>query len=569
MRFPLRLKFFFFATLLAVLPLALVSQILSALARDELKSAANEDLTLVAAELRAQFDNTFEGRWLTPLLVIRNGIDSSELGIPQKVSLMTLGLQDMPDVVALQLSIDGSDLPILVTQEAFAERLANAGLDPVEALTTPADFITAIEHTRQMGRPIVNHLPETGDWMATLALPLTARIAGRPVTLSAKINLSSLGDLVQNHPFAQRGEITVVDQAGRRVLDRDTALLDARAIVADAMPLIMAGARADALLPYERPDGTRMLGAYAFPAWFHWAVITELSEDNAYAVVNAIMRQILIIGLVGFVIASAGALIFARSLTGLILQIGQVVERVGQGDFAARVERIRTRDEIGELAQRINQMIAHLSERLELMKFVSRGTMSAIRQADTEGMERGGERRHVSVIFTDIRGYTAFSERVAPEVVIDVLNQYFEVQTSIVERLSGDVDKFVGDALVAVFEGDRHEERAVTCGVEITKALAKLLERHPEHNLQVGVGVASGEVVMGAMGARQRMDFTVLGSTVNLAARLCSKADPDQVLVDEASRKASHASTLVFEALHPLQLKGYTQPVPVFSADVM
>ncbi len=567
MRFPLRLKFFVFAALLAVAPLALVGQNLTRLARDELKSAANEDLTTVATELRGAFDNTFQGRWLTPLMVIRNGIDSNELGVPQKVSLLTLGLEELPQVVALQLSVQGSDLPILVTNEGFAAKLAEAGLDPVKTLSTAPDLIKAIEGTGQFGRPVIGQLEETGDWIATLALPLNTTIAGRQVTMAAKIELSILGEMVRRHPFAQRGEITVIDQAGRRVLGAAPELLNDRQIVASAMPLVVAGARADALEPYVRPGGTAMLGAYAFPDWFPWAVITELSEDSAYAVVNAITRQILIVGLVGFVIASLGALVFARRLTGPILKIGAVAERVGEGDFAARVEGVRARDEIGDLARRFNRMIGELGERLELMKFVSRGTVSAIQSARTDGMHRGGARRRVSVIFTDIRGYTEFSERVSPEVVIEALNRYFDVQTDIVGKYGGDVDKFVGDALVAVFDGAEMEARAVGCAVEITEAMAGLLEEYPDYNLHVGIGVASGEVVLGAMGARDRMDFTVLGSTVNLSARLCSKAAPEQVLIDQATRDAADGlDDIRFDALEPIPLKGYAAPVPAFAA---
>ena len=117
MRFPLRAKFFLFATLIATAPLALVGENLVRIARDELKSAANEDLTHVAAQLRSDFDATASGRWRTPLMVIRNGIDSDELGVQQKVSLLTLGLSQIPDIVALQLTVEGSDLPILVTDQ--------------------------------------------------------------------------------------------------------------------------------------------------------------------------------------------------------------------------------------------------------------------------------------------------------------------------------------------------------------------------------------------------------------------------------------------------------------------
>ncbi|MCE8509750.1 HAMP domain-containing protein [Ruegeria pomeroyi] len=566
MRFPLRLKFFVFAVLLAVGPLALVGQNLTQLSRDELKSAANEDLTTVAAELRSTFDNTFQGRWLTPLTVIRNGVDSGDLGVPQKISLLTLGLQELSQVVALQLSIEGSDLPIIVTNEGFATRLSQAGLNPVEVLATSPELIKAIAATGQYGRPVITRLEQTGDWLATLALPLETRIAGRQVTMAARIDLALLSDMVRRHPFAQRGEITVVDQAGRRVLTGTQELLDQRRIVASTLPLIVAGARADALEPYVRPDGTAMLGAYAFPDWFPWAVITELSEDNAYAVVNAITRQILTVGLVGFAVAAAAALLFARQLTRPILRIGQVAQQVGEGDFSARVEDVRSRDEIGDLAARFNRMIAHLGERVELMKFVSHSTMSAIQSAERTGMARGGQRRRVSVIFTDIRGYTEFSERVPPETVIEVLNSYFDAQTDIVEHYKGDVDKFVGDALVAVFEGEGMEARAVACAVGITEAMARLLEENPEHGLHVGIGVASGEVVMGAMGARDRMDFTVLGSTVNLSARLCSKAAADQVLIDRETRDAAALEDIDYDPLEPIELKGYAAPVPAFAA---
>ena len=187
---------------------------------------------------------------------------------------------------------------------------------------------------------------------------------------------------------------------------------------------------------------------------------------------------------------------------------------------------------VGDLAKRFNAMISQLAERLELMKFVSCGTMSAIQKADQDGMHRGGERRRVSVIFTDIRGYTEFSECVPPKVVIEALNQYFVVQTDIVEDHGGDFDKFVGDALVAVFEDKDMEARAVSCSVGIAEAMVGLLEKYPDYDLHVGIGGASGEVVMDATGAWERMDFTVLGSTVNLSARLCSKADPGQVLLD-------------------------------------
>ena len=565
MRFPLPLKFFLFAALIAVVPLALVGNNLVQIAREELKSAVNEDLTSVAGQLRSEFDSLYQGRWLAPLMVIRSGVDNPELDVALKVALLTEGMAQLPDVVSLQLSVEGSDIPVLVSNEDFAAQLAEVGLDPVQTLSISNELLANIEGTGQFGRPLISQLPDTGDWLATLALPMESIIAGRKFTLGARINLNTLQRSVLRHPFTARGEITIVDHAGRAVLVEAPEVLADRAIVASAMPLIVAGARADALEAYARPDGTAMLGAYAFPDWFPFAVIAELSEETAYAVVTQMMQRILIVGSLGFAAASIGALIFSRRLKRPILKIGRVADAVGEGDFSQRVDGVRSRAEIGDLAGRINVMAGQLGERLELMKFVSHETVTAIQNRDGDRMRRGGERREVTMLFSDIRGYTAFSETVPPEEVIEVLNRYFEIQSEIVERHGGDIDKFVGDELMAMFVGEDKEDRAVRCGVEIKEALAASFGAQSARELAVGVGIASGDVVLGAMGARDRMDYTVLGSTVNLAARLCAKAGPWQVLVDrDTSDLVDEGITL--KELAAVRLKGYADPIPVFAA---
>lgn len=567
MRFPLRAKFFLFATLIATAPLALVGQNLARIARDELTSAANEELSGVAGGLASAFDAAVEGRWLTPLRVIRNGIDSESLGVEQKISLLTLGLSQIADIVALQLTVDGSDLPILVTAQDFAGHLAEAGLDPVEVLRTPPDAVAALRQTSAWERLVPRRIEATGDWIATVALPIRAGIAGRPVTLSAQIDLAPLAALVRDSPFTRRGEVAVIDAAGRTVLEPEPRALGDRAIVASAAPLALTGARPEAIEGYVRPDGEAMLGAYAFPDTFPWAIVAELTEESAYAVVNHMLRNLLLVGLIGFGVAAAASLFFAGRLTGPILRIGETAARVGAGDLAARVEGVRTRDEIGDLATRMNEMIRQLSERLELMKFVSRGTVSAIRAADAAGVTRGGERRSVAVLFSDIRGYTTFSEANPPEVVVEMLNSYLDAQTAIIEAHGGDVDKFIGDEVVALFQGEEMERNAVASGLAIQGALADLLEVHPEWNLHVGVGIAAGEVVMGAIGSRDRLDFTALGGVVNLASRLCDAAPADRVIVAGAVRDVLAGHDFVrFEPLPPIPLKGYATPVAAFAA---
>lgn len=568
MWFPLRVKFFLFAVLLALVPLGLVGNNLIRITRDELISAANEELTAVAAQLAVDLDSTWRGQLLAPLQVIRNGVDSPDLDVPQKISLLTLGIAQLPAVKALQLTVAGSNLPILITDSAYVRQLELTGIDPLSVLRLEVGEAQLIARNQRFEQPIVRQIEQTGDWLALLVLPLKTQIAGRPVTLSAQIDLSALIKLRDRHPFAARGEISLIDATGMAQLQSRTAILTDRAIVADAQTLIGTNAQAVALQPYVRADGTRMLGAYAFPETFPWAVITELGEDSAYGVVDQMTRATAIVAGIGFAVAGLGALIFAQGLTRPILRIGQAARDVGQGNLSVRLPVSRVRDEIGDLALRFNAMIGELNERIELMKFVSQGTVSAIRRADAAGVARVGERRHLAILFSDIRGYTAFSEQVAPEVVVDMLNLYLDSQTQTIRAHQGDVDKFVGDEIVAIFDGPGMERRAVDCGIEIQRNMQVLLAEHPDWNLTIGIGIASGEVVLGAMGAQDRMDFTVLGSTVNLAARLCSAAPGGQILVNTAIRDATlnANAAVVFDAQEPRQLKGYAQPVATYAA---
>ena len=157
MRFPLRAKFFVFATLLALVPLGLVGFNLIQIARDELKSAANEELTTVADHFARDIDDTILGYYLAPLLVIRNGVDSPDLGVPQKISLLTLGISEMPDVKALQLTIAGSDLPVLITDQDYVARLAAAGVtDPTAALRTGVAELQNIAREGRFSEPVIS-----------------------------------------------------------------------------------------------------------------------------------------------------------------------------------------------------------------------------------------------------------------------------------------------------------------------------------------------------------------------------------------------------------------------------
>jgi adenylate cyclase len=249
-----------------------------------------------------------------------------------------------------------------------------------------------------------------------------------------------------------------------------------------------------------------------------------------------------------------------------VREIGDVADAVGGGDLSARVARARQEgDEVARLGYRINSMVSGLRAKAQLEKFVSRGAVNAAETADLAGVARSGERRAATVLFSDIRGFTTYSETVAPEAVVDMLNRVLDAQARVVHQHGGDIDKFVGDELMAVFQGERAEARAVRAAVEMVEAVHDA--RVAGENFAVGVGVATGEVVYGAMGSETRMDFTVIGDVVNTGARLCSAAEGDEVLVTSAVAEALGAAEDIQLSQHePIQARGKREPVLVFAA---
>lgn len=561
LRFPLRAKFFVFAALISVAPLIAVGQSLMRIAQDELKSAANEALAEAASQLAGQIDATVDGVWLRPLALVGRAVDDSLLDVRQKVGVLNLAAREIPGVVALQLTVDGSPLPVMAIAEAHAIPIAAAGLDPARALRTPPETLARIVSG---GRPVAEWRPDLGRWLATVAFPLETTLSGRALIFSARIDLAALARMADAHPLGRRGELTVIDAFGAAVLRPAPPGLEGRAIMAEAAAIAGGSARAAVVRSYTRADGAQVLAAYAATDAFPWAVVAELTEASAYAAIAEMIRSLGMWAVAGLVVATIAASFAAWRLIGPVLAITTAAARIGGGDFSVRVAPA-TRDEIGDLAERVNVMARELAERFELMKFVSRETVKAIGAADASGVQLGGARRAAAMLFSDIRGYTAFAETADPEVVVEMLNGYLDAQARVVAEHGGDVDKFIGDEVVAVFLGENRIRNAASCAVAIQAAMPALLAAHPDWDLHVGVGVNAGDVVMGATGARDRMDFTVLGGAVNLAARLCAAAPPDAVLVSASVAEALNGDPAFrLQSLPLLTLKGIAKPVPVW-----
>ena len=244
--------------------------------------------------------------------------------------------------------------------------------------------------------------------------------------------------------------------------------------------------------------------------------------------------------------------------------IEAVTARIGGGDLDVQVD-LKSRDEIGRLATHINEMTRGLRQKIELSKFVSQATVERVQEADG-AVDREGERRELSILFSDIRGFTAYSEAHEPEAVVRMLNAYLQAQADQVLVHGGDIDKYVGDELMARFDGKEHARRATECALEMVRAVHELNAAEVDDvAIEIGIGVNSGEVVLGAMGSRERMDFTVIGDAVNLAARIAGQAKAGQIITSgETMRQLDVAHRAKTRFVISTSVKGKQKPVELY-----
>lgn len=290
--------------------------------------------------------------------------------------------------------------------------------------------------------------------------------------------------------------------------------------------------------------------------------ISLQSQDRALAPYQNIQIGLVALGLLAAIVGITGSAVLARTVTAPVGKLVKGTQQVAAGNFDFRLD-IQSGDEIGDLAQSFNTMIQGLRERADMQKFVSQSTVDMI-QSSSQKKISAGERQQVTIFFSDIRGFTSMSERLAPEEVVKILNRCLSLQADKVKRFSGDIDKFVGDAVVAVFNGEDQVFNAIRCGVEIHKELDACNAEHPnEEAIRLGIGIVTGEVILGSIGSKDRLDFTVIGSNVNLCARLCSLAEAGEVLLSESTYQAVKG-LISAERLDPLNVKGFREPVPVY-----
>ncbi|MBI4179365.1 HAMP domain-containing protein [bacterium] len=244
---------------------------------------------------------------------------------------------------------------------------------------------------------------------------------------------------------------------------------------------------------------------------------------------------------------------------------------VEEGDFKHRISvKQVARDELGDLADSFNEMIAGLEEKEKMQSVLHMGLGKEIAEAMLKSGALGGEERKVTMLFSDLRGFTAMSEKLTPHQVIAMLNEYMTRMSACIEDEGGVVDKYVGDEIMALFgapvANPDDAVRAVRAGIKKREALKALnVERlaRAEFEIRVGMGVNTGRVVAGNMGSENRRNYTVIGAACNLAARLCSNAAAGQILISESTYQEVK-DVIPTRKLDPIRVKNVAEPVQIY-----
>ena len=389
-------------------------------------------------------------------------------------------------------------------------------------------------------------------------VPLVVPIAGQTAKWFAvsEVPLAGLEDRllgVARDRFGGRFDaVTLIDTALRYVVHADP---ERRLTSAAGLPLLEGidpRTLTEGILVYRDVEGT--VGVIRSLPTLPWAVVAQIPRSIVYATVDRARRFVIIAVASAAVLGILAALVLVRRAAAPIRTLVQLAQDLGKRKFDQRVA-ITTGDELETLGEAMHAAAVDLDAgerklrdevaiRTQLGRYLPRTLVDRIASRD-QGAALAGGRREVTVVFADIAAFTALAEREPPDKVVALLNQLFTILTEIVFRHGGTVDKLIGDCLMAFWgapdDQPDHAQRAVAAAVDMQRWLDvanDCWEATLGLTIHLAIGVHSGEAIVGNLGSEARMEYTCVGDTVNVAARLESLARPQQILISDATRAA-------------------------------
>jgi adenylate cyclase len=303
------------------------------------------------------------------------------------------------------------------------------------------------------------------------------------------------------------------------------------------------------------------------------AIVVELEKDKALESVNRLQKTAALIA--GIIILSALLLVyfFAKTISEPIRELRDAAEKIKTGDYHTRLTP-RSGDEVGALTHSFNEMAVGLEEREKLKGALGKFVNPEIAEKAMKGeLKLGGERRTATIFFSDIRSFTAISEQLQPEEVVEFLNAYMTIMVKIIGDHNGIVDKFIGDAIMAVWgvpESKGNDAlNAVNATIEMRRALLEFNKGRGSAKkpvIKIGCGLNTGAVLAGQIGSEDRLDYTVIGDAVNLASRVETLNKPfgTDILISQDTYNIVK-NEFDCEPMQKIKVKGKSQPQQIYA----
>ncbi|MES2801490.1 MAG: adenylate/guanylate cyclase domain-containing protein [Bdellovibrionota bacterium] len=332
-------------------------------------------------------------------------------------------------------------------------------------------------------------------------------------------------------------------------------------------------------LTFKNAKGNAYIGAFVKSSFWGTVLLAQTPLSIVNEPAQAVQRKAILISGIVMSVALFAVFLFSLTLSKPIEVLAELIKEIPKGNFniSAR-SKVKSHDEVGDLAIAFDHMTEGLKERDKVKNLFNKFHGSSVTEnLLQQEVSVGGTRKEVTVFFSDIRGFTKFSEGHTPEEVVSMLNEYFEVMVGIIGRHGGVVDKFIGDAIMAVWGvptgSDRDTENGLKACLEMRSALVILNNSRRERNLteiHIGMGLHAGAAISGTIGSEERMEFTVIGDTVNVTARIESSTkhfEVDLLVSDEVFARMSKPELqdqFKFDLAGDIEVKGKTLPLTLY-----
>ncbi|MBX7057762.1 MAG: HAMP domain-containing protein [Leptospirales bacterium] len=326
------------------------------------------------------------------------------------------------------------------------------------------------------------------------------------------------------------------------------------------------------VLPYVDTDHKSYLGAFARLGVGGLGIVSAADEEQAFAAVAQIQRKNLLILIITLAISFLIVYFFSKTLTVPIVDLVGATRKIEAGDYQVDIEAI-TGDEIGSLTHSFRSMAVGLQEREKVKDALSRFANKKVAEMALSGeLKLGGETKDAAIFFSDLRGFTAMSEKMTPEEVVAYLNEYFTGMVACVNQTGGEVDKFIGDAVMAhwgaIDSTGNDTEHAINAALMMRRALIEFNKRGEGKRpfAKMGCGINTGPVVAGQLGSSEKMSYTVIGDAVNLASRIEALNKPfgTDILISQDSFERVSGIFRV-EEQPAIKVKGKTEPQIIYA----